>query len=111
MTKGLESCLYLYIPSVFQKIVLSRLENIPVKNQQDARAFKRLLLAGAQEVSLDETGRVLIPRTLMDFAGFKKSVTILGVGERMELWSSTKWLSYNKKAATTFQRLGKQLEI
>ncbi|OVE77465.1 division/cell wall cluster transcriptional repressor MraZ [bacterium F11] len=111
VTKGLEGCLYLYDSENFRNIVLSRLENMPVKNQQDARAFKRLLLSGAQDIELDDNGRIRIPRSLMDFAGLKKNVTILGVGQRIELWSSTKWEAYDRKAASAFQRLGKQLEI
>lgn len=111
LTKGLEGCLYLFDPTVFQNVVLSRLENMPVKNQQDGRAFKRLLLAGAQDVVLDDTGRILLPKSLVDFAGMKKMVTILGVGARIELWSTSRWTTYNRKASSTFQRLGRVLEI
>ncbi len=84
---------------------------MPVKNQQDGRAFKRLLLAGASDVELDDMGRVLIPKALSEFADLKKSVAILGVGERIELWSLEKWNRYNKTAAKTFQKLGRHLEI
>ena len=111
LTKGLEGCLYLFVPDVFQKNVLARLENLPVRDQRDARAFKRLLLSGAQEVALDEMGRILMPKSLMDYATFKKNVTILGVGERIEMWSSVRWASYNRRASSTFQKLGRHLEI
>lgn len=110
LTRGLEACLYLYEPSRFQDVV-SRLGSLPVKNQQDGRAFKRLLLAGAQEVAVDEMGRVLVPKGLLEHAGVKKQVAILGVGERIELWSAETWAGYSRRAAGTFQRLGKQLEI
>ena len=111
LTQGLEGCLYLYDPARFQQNVLAKLENLPVKNQQDARAFKRMLLAGAQEVMLDDMGRILIPKTLLEYAGLKKNVAILGVGERIELWAADRWTAYNKKASGTFRRLEKQLEI
>ncbi len=111
LTQGLESCLYLFEPSAFQNILTSKLNSMPVKNQQDARAFKRLLLAGAQDVELDDMGRILIARPLIEFANLKKMVSILGVGERIELWSQEKWTQYNKKAGATFQKLGKHLEI
>ena len=111
VTRGLESCLYVYDPEVFQKVVFSRLENLPVKNQQDARAFKRLLLSGAQDVTIDDMGRLLVPKPLIQFANLKKDITILGVGERIELWSAGKWKGYSQKASGTFQKLGKQLEI
>lgn len=110
LTRGLEACLYLYEPNRFQD-VMTRLGSLPVKNQQDGRAFKRLLLAGAQELSVDEMGRVLVPKNLLEYAHVRKQVAILGVGERIELWSAEMWATYSRKAAGTFQRLGKQLEI
>lgn len=111
LTKGLENCLYLYEPEAFQHILSSKLENIPVKNQQDARAFKRMLLAGASDVGWDDMGRILIAKPLFEYAGLKKEVSILGVGERIELWSTPEWIKYSKKADGIFQKLGKQLEI
>ncbi len=111
VTRGLENCLYIYDTETFHGPVLKRLENLQVKNQQDGRAFKRLLLAGAQEVSLDEMGRVIVPKTLIDYADLKKDVVLLGVGERIELWSAARWTAYSKKAASTFQKMGKHLEI
>lgn len=111
VTRGLEMCLYIYDERTFHDVVLKRLENLPVKNQQDGRAFKRLLLAGAQDIVLDDMGRVLVPKSLVDYADFKKEVSILGVGERIELWSSSRWNAYSRKAAGTFQKMGKHLEI
>jgi len=110
LTRGLEECLYLYERKKFDEVI-SKLASLPVKNHQDGRAFKRMLLAGAQEVAHDEMGRVLLPRTLIEYAGLKKDVSILGVGERIELWSSEKWRRYSKGAETTFHRMGRQLEI
>ncbi|MFN0117755.1 MAG: division/cell wall cluster transcriptional repressor MraZ [Elusimicrobiota bacterium] len=111
VTRGMENCLYVYDSKTFHEVLLKRLENLPVKNQQDARAFKRMLLAGAQEVSLDEMGRILIPKALIDHASLKKDVSILGVGERIELWSENLWNKYSLKASSTFGKLSKHLEI
>ena len=110
LTRGLEECLYLYERKKFDEVI-SKLASMPVKNQQDGRAFKRMLLAGAQEVAHDEMGRILLPRTLIDYAGFKKEVSILGVGERIELWAGDKWRRYSKSAEMTFHRMGRQLEV
>lgn len=111
VTRGLEQCLYIYDAATFHDVVLKRLENLPVKNQQDGRAFKRLLLAGAQDVELDDQGRILVPKTLIEYANLKKDVSILGVGERIELWSAAKWAAYSKTASGTFQKMGRHLEI
>jgi MraZ protein len=110
ITRGLELCLYIYTPADFNAVV-SKLSSLPVKNQQDGRAFKRMLLAGAHEVPLDEMGRILIPKARAEYAALKKDVSILGVGERIELWSAGKWETYSAKASSTFQKMGRQLEI
>jgi len=110
LTRGLEECLYLFERRKFDDVI-TKLTSLPVKNQQDGRAFKRMLLAGAQEVSLDDMGRILIARPLIDYAGLKKDVAILGVGERIELWPLASWKSYSQKAESTFNRMGRQLEI
>lgn len=111
VTRGLELCLYIFDALMFNDVLLKRLGNLPVKNQQDGRAFKRMLLSGAQDVKLDEMGRLVLPRTLIEYADLKKEVAILGVGERIELWNCTRWNGYSKKASGTFQKLGKHLEI
>jgi MraZ protein len=111
VTRGWESCLYVYDAKTFHETVAGKLQSLPVKNQEDGRAFKRLLLAGAQDVALDDMGRLLVPKPLAEHAGLKKDVAILGVGERIELWDAGRWRAYSKTAAGKFQRLGKDLEI
>jgi MraZ protein len=111
VTQGLENCLYLFTPQGFHENLAAKLSHLPVKNQQDARAFRRMLLAGATEVILDDLGRILIPKAMLAYAGMKKEISVLGVGERVELWSTPVWKKYNKKASQTFERLGRQLDI
>ena len=111
VTRGLESCLYLYDAKDFQTSVLGKLQTLPAKSQEEARAFRRVLLAGAQEVTPDDAGRILIPRPLVEHAGLSKDVAILGVGERVELWSAARWASYSRSAAAKFQNVGRRLEI
>lgn len=111
LTRGLEECLYLYDAQEFHRKVVEKLDTLPVKNQKEGRAFKRFILSAAQDAPLDDMGRILIPKMMIAHAGLKKEVTILGVGGRIELWSSARWAAYSKKAATTFEKLGEQLDI
>ncbi|MBV9080785.1 MAG: division/cell wall cluster transcriptional repressor MraZ [Elusimicrobia bacterium] len=110
VTRGLETCLYIFDQKKFEDVI-GKLSTLPVKNQQDARAFKRMLLAGAHDVTIDDMGRILVPSALIDYAGLRKDVAILGVGERIELWSAAAWKAYSGRAESTFNRVGRQLEI
>jgi MraZ protein len=51
----------------------------------------RPLFAHASKCDLDGQGRILLPQALRDFAGLKKSVTVVGNGECAEFWDSETW--------------------
>lgn len=111
LTRGLEQCLYLYDTTAWQK-VLSKLEDMSLPNKAQERAFKRALLSGASEVSVDVQGRILLPQNLIGYAQIDSEVMIIGVGNRLELWNKKKWDKYfNETANVSFRRLAGKLEI
>jgi len=110
ITQGMEGCLYLYERRVF--LDLSRkLSELPLPKQTEARAFRRLFLAGAAESDLDPQGRLLLPKGLIQYAGIRKDITIIGVGDHIELWAKERWSAYLKRAGRTFHRIGDKLNI
>ena len=96
VTKGLDSCLFLYPKTEWQKLA-PRLAALPIA-QANARAFARLMLAGAMEVEIDRQGRTLVPEYLRQYAGMKKKVIVAGLYDRLEIWDETAWNKY--KAGT-----------
>ena len=56
-------------------------------SKENVRAFKRFLFGSAAEVEFDRQGRILIPGTLREYAQLKKDVTILGTGDKIEIWA------------------------
>ena len=111
ITRGLESCLYLYDLDVWDK-VLQKLEDLSLKNKLQERAFKRALLSGAHEVNTDFQGRILIPQALKDYAAIMEDIIIIGVGNRLEIWSHDRWKKYYRQHAdVSFKNLAGKLEI
>ena len=110
LTRGLEECLYLFLPSSWDKL-LDRFEELGVSDKQQERAFKRIFFAGATEVVADKQGRILIPQNLGDYAGLKREAVINGAGNKIEIWSQEKWHTYYKRAASSFTRLVTKLEF
>lgn len=51
--------------------------------------------SGATDCEVDNQGRILLPANLREFAGITKDVTVVGVGERAEIWSKEKWEEKN----------------
>src|SRR5512138_91251 len=75
LTKGLDmdQSLFLFSESEWQK-VLKKLEELELPNKMQQRAFKRVLLSGAHEITPDNQGRILIPQVLCDYASIKGDV-------------------------------------
>lgn len=94
LTKGLDNCLFLF-PETEWKIFEEKLKQLPLTNK-DARAFVRLFFAGACECSLDKQGRINIPQNLIEHSKIEKDVFIIGVGQRIEIWSNEQWDQYNQ---------------
>ena len=111
ITRGLESCLYLYDRATWGK-VLQKLEGLSLKNKLQERAFKRALLSGAHEITPDFQGRILIPQALKGYADIDGEIIIIGVGNRLEIWGHNRWKKYYKTHAdVSFKSLAGKLEI
>lgn len=96
VTRGLDNCLWLYPKEEWDKLA-EKLSTLPI-SQADARAFARLMLAGAMDVELDKQGRIILPSYLRNFAGIKNKVVITGVYNRLEIWDIENWNKYKKGA-------------
>lgn len=84
VNRGLDKCLVMYPIPVWER----ELARIQSKNQyvKRNRDFTRLFLNGATRVELDASGRVLLPKRLMEFAGLDKDVMLVGQIDKVEIW-------------------------
>ena len=87
---------YLFILGTEWKNFEDKLRSFPLTNK-DARALVRFFLAGAMECELDKQGRFLIAGNLREFAGLEKEVVVIGVLNKIEIWSKQKWLEYSQE--------------
>ena len=91
VTRGLDNCLFVYPINEWKNIV-EKYRNLP--NTKNARDFMRFFLSGATESELDKHGRVNISSPLMKYAALQKECVIIGVNERIEIWSKENWESF-----------------
>ena len=77
--------------------------------RQDMRAFVRYFFSGASECALDRQGRILIPPSLREFAGLEKDVVILGLANRVEIWSGSRWEDFLKNSQDNFETIAAKL--
>lgn len=55
------------------------------------RALQRRLIGYAEDVEMDAAGRILISPALRNYATLDKRVTLIGQGNKLELWDEAKW--------------------
>ncbi|HSR05013.1 MAG TPA: division/cell wall cluster transcriptional repressor MraZ [Proteiniclasticum sp.] len=94
MTKGLDSCLYIYPKDEWQTFE-QKLKSLPLTDK-NVRSFVRFFFSGANEMEPDKMGRVLIPQSLLSYAGIEGEVVSVGMMDRVEVWSKEKWEAYNE---------------
>ncbi|HLR80302.1 MAG TPA: division/cell wall cluster transcriptional repressor MraZ [Bacillota bacterium] len=107
VTRGLDRCLFAY-PMNEWKQLEEKLKQLPV-TKKDARAFTRFFFSGAVECEVDKQGRVNIPQPLRTYASLLKECVIIGVSNRIELWSSENWEAYFNEAEESFADIAENL--
>lgn len=108
VTRGLDNCLFLYPKKQWGELA-EKLGKLPI-SQSKARAFSRLMLAGAMDVDFDNQGRITLPEYLRSFAVLKKKTIIAGLYDRLEIWDEVSWNKYKsnteKKSSDIAEALG-----
>ena len=107
ITKGLDGCLFVYSIKEWQNFE-EKLRAFPLTNK-DARALMRFFLAGAMECEIDKQGRFLIPSNLREFAGLEKEVVVIGVLNKIEIWSKDKWLKYSEEENNSADEIAEKM--
>ena len=92
VTRGLDGCLFVYPLNEWNKIT-EQLNTLPF-TKKDARAFSRFFLSGATECEFDRQGRINISTPLVTYAKLEKECVIIGVNDRLEIWSKDNWVKF-----------------
>src|SRR3989338_6766333 len=89
ITRGLDRCLFVFTEEEWKS--QERKFRDMSFTREEARKFNRLYFSGASEVVCDKQGRILIPVYLKEYGEIKQDVVIIGVSDRIEIWSKEKW--------------------
>jgi len=92
LTRGLDNCLFIY-PRRDWELFVEKLSQLPL-SQKTARNFSRFMLSGASEAEIDEMGRILVPDFLRKYGRFEKTIVVVGVQNRVEIWAEKEWGKY-----------------
>lgn len=107
ITRGLDQCLFVY-PREEWMVLEQKLKSLSLM-KSDARAFTRFFFSGAIECELDKQGRVNIPSNLRDHAKLEKDTVVIGVSNRVEIWSKQAWEGYSQQSEESFNEIAEKL--
>ncbi|MBI3317993.1 MAG: division/cell wall cluster transcriptional repressor MraZ [Candidatus Omnitrophica bacterium] len=107
VTRGLDRCLFLF-PEDEWKAQENRFRSLSF-TKQEARRFNRFYFSGACELVCDRQGRVLVPQYLKDFAGIQRDVILVGVSNRIEIWSKEEWKKFYAQFKESYEDVAERL--
>jgi MraZ protein len=107
INRGFEKHLVIYPKSVWANIAaeVNKLNEFEAK----AREFKRFFLRGVSEIGLDSAGRVLLPKSLMDYAGIEGDVVLSCQFDKIELWAKAAYDNLLDNEPENFAQLAEEV--
>jgi len=89
-------------------VIEEKLKGLPL-TKKDARAFTRFFFSGATECEIDKQGRINIATPLVNYAKLEKECVVLGVSNRIEIWSKEIWNDYFSESADSFAEIAENM--
>ena len=89
LTNALDKCLNAYAMPMWMEFE-AKIAKLP-RFDPAVQQLKRIYVSGAVECEIDDSGRILVPPTLRDYAGLSKDVLWAGSGDYAELWDQKTW--------------------
>jgi MraZ protein len=105
--RGFEKHLVMYTRKEWERISaeVNALNLYVRKNLEFVRKFNR----GATEIEVDATNRLLLPKTLTEYAGIKKDIIVFAFGTRIEIWSEEEYNRMMKDDGDGFAKLAEDV--
>ncbi|MFA7636799.1 MAG: division/cell wall cluster transcriptional repressor MraZ [Monoglobales bacterium] len=110
VTKGMDNhCLYIYTLNEWADFE-ARLLALP-NSKPEIRALQRYFLSEAELVEIDKQGRCLISQKLREYAGITSTIKLLGMGNKIELWSEEKLAEFEKEVTVDLAETAGNLDF
>ena len=102
-----QPCIELYPKAEWDKLMqkVNKLNRFKKKNNDFIRRFT----AGVKEIEIDTTGRILIPKDLVAFAGIKKELVLSSAINIIEIWDKSRYEKAVDEATDDFADLAEEV--
>ena len=107
VTRGVDRCLVIWDTESWRAMA-DRVRGLnPWQN--DARRMQRHFFSGAVPAQPDRLGRVVIPQYLRAYANLETEVVVVGLADRIEVWSRDGWQREREQAEHDSAELAEHL--
>jgi MraZ protein len=93
ISQGFDKCIYGFDVDEWQKIAEAELLKPLLTGE--GRQMRQQVFSKAEEVDLDKQRRFVLPDYLLEHAGLKDELMVIGAGDHFEIWDKDEWLSYS----------------
>ena len=96
MQKWLEPCVAVWTPNQFEAFTESFLAGLnPLSRER--RRLSTYFSGNSWDVELDSAGRVTLTQSLLEHAGIKKEVVVVGTVDHLEIWDRGRWQAHQRE--------------
>lgn len=107
INRGFENNLTLYPQSEWEKIS-HEVNGLNLYNKKN-REFVRYFFRGASDIHLDAANRLLLPKSLLDYAGIDKEIVLFAYGQRVEIWAKSAYEAMMNNEPEDFSSLAEDV--
>ncbi len=93
---NLDQCLWAYPVKEWNKVE-DKIAALP-QMKPEVKALQRFFVSAAAECPLDPNGRIVVPTTLRNYGAITKDVVLVGMTNRIEIWSKERWQKVAEQA-------------
>lgn len=109
MTRGLDGCLFIFSQKEWVTFA-SSIEHASFTKRVH-RDFVRLMTHDAEELEIDDQGRVLIPEFLRESMHLTKDIVFAGSSDHIELWDRDTYHSYVEELLKRAEDVSEQFDV
>jgi MraZ protein len=89
--RGQTECLWLYALQDWERKLAQARETL---DDDQSRLFMHFIVSETMGSEIDRSGRICVPRRLRELSGIEEEIVVIGMYDRLELWSLEEWNSY-----------------
>ena len=89
--RGQTECLWLYALQDWENKLARARETL---DDDQSRLFMHFIVSETMASEIDRSGRICVPRRLRELSGIEEEIVVIGMYDKLELWSLEEWNSY-----------------